>query len=546
MLSVSPFLRRFLVALTTAVAFLLGAPLASADTTSWMTGVVPTYGGSSRIAADTSGNIYAYDFSSGWVRKYTGNGTFLGTVGPRTATLVGLTASPDGGVYLADTVPPNSGYTPGYTITKYDSAGTAAPPIIVPSGPATGQVGRFSAFGADGAGNIYVLDPSSSRVVRFPANGSASTQWGSPGTGAGQFDFFNSSGALAVASDGTVYVSDATNRIQKFTPTGDFLGAWGSTGLGLGQFVAIGLLAVDSDGQVYAVDFSPRWTGTASGPVIQKFDSSGHYLGSASQPVSALTTYGTDLVYGMSGNTVYRFELTIPNVSISLAPLALPGAPTTVYVHQPLTATAIASVPFGSITGYSFDFGAGGPVVAGSTVTATTSYVTGGTYRVTVKATSSRGGSATASAPVIVNPGATPVVKALPKLSGLSVSPARFRAAHTGSSVTKSTSLGTNVRYKLSISAAVRFTVQRATEGRLVGARCVAPTRTNGKAHHCTRYVAVRGSFAVTGRGGNNSFRFTGRFNGRALAPGNYRLVATPSAGGTNGIAQTKAFTILR
>jgi phage terminase large subunit-like protein len=137
-------------------------------------------------------------------------------------------------------------------------------------------------------------------------------------------------------------------------------------------------------------------------------------------------------------------------------------------------------------------------------------------------------------------------VKALPKLSGLLLSPARFRAAHTGNSVTKSTSLGTNVRYKLSIAAAVRFTIQRATDGRLVGARCVAPARTNRKARHCMRFVTVRGSFTMTGRAGKNNFRFSGRLNGSALAPGNYRLVATPTVGGSTGSAVTTGFTILR
>jgi PKD domain len=552
--------------------------------------------GGSRIATDTSGNVYACDPYSGFVRKYTGTGTFLGTVGPQTAGLIGVAGSPDGGVYIAYTSPP----TPGYIITRYDSAGTAVETIPVD------QATQISAFGADGDGNLYILDTSSSRVERFQASDSSWTQWGSSGDGNGQFDFFQGTGTLAVGTDGTVYVSDRTNRIQKFTPTGDFLTAWGSTGSGLGQFGTIGSLAVDSAGHVYAADVSPRWIGNSvvAGPMMQEFDSSGNYLGSANLSVFALTTYGNDLVYGVFGNSVYRLELTIPSVSFYLSP----AGQSSLYVSQPLTATATASVPFGSITGYSFDFGAGGPVVTGSSATATSSYMIAGTYRVTVKATSSRGGSAAASVAIVVNPrspvnasppsisgtavegrvlteihgvwnygpviaygyrwvrcdrfggkctpiagaiaqtytlrpadlghrirvretaatvagagaapftvsAATAVVKALPKLSGLSLSPAAFRAAR----------LGTVVKYRLVSAASVRFTIQRVAVGR--------------------RLVTVRGSFTITGRAGNNSFRFIGRVNGRALAPGNYRLVATPSAGGATGIAQTKPFTILR
>jgi len=605
MFSVSPFLRRALMGSTIAFVLLLGAPLASADTTSWMTGPVPTLGGLSWIAADTGGNVYAYDAYSGMIKKYTGTGTLLGTVGPRTSGLFGLTASPDGGVYTASANAPN----PGFTITRYDGGGTAVQTISVASGDGPGQVGRISGFGADGTGNVYILDATNSRVEKFSAGGSYSTQWGSPGDGSGQFDFFNNGGALGVASDGTVYVCDSNNRIQKFTSTGDFLTSWGSTGVGPGQFIMLGSLAVDSAGHLYAADFSQRWAGngTASGPVIQEFDSSGNYLGSATQGTTSMTTYGDDLVYAIAGNTVYRLELTVPNVTVSLSPLPPPGTPSSVYVSQPLTATATASVPFGSITGYRFDFGAGGPVTAGPSPTATSTYMTGGTYRVTVTVTSSRGGSATASAPVLVHPrspanasppsisgtaaegrvltelhgtwsygpvtaygyhwvrcdrsgakctpiagasgqtyvlrqadvghrirvretatgagvgagpfavsAATAVVKALPKLSALSISPSAFRPAQ----------LGVKIRYRLVSPARVRFTIQR-----VVGAR---------------RFAPVRGSFTVTGRAGNNTFPFSGQLNGRALGSGGYRLVATPIASGITGNARTTGFRILR
>src|ERR1044071_8531345 len=60
------------------------------------------------------------------------------------------------------------------------------------------------------------------------------TQWGSPGSGSGQFDNPN---GIAIDAAGDVYVADTYNhRIQKFAATGAYLTEWGSLGNGNGQF----------------------------------------------------------------------------------------------------------------------------------------------------------------------------------------------------------------------------------------------------------------------------------------------------------------------
>ncbi|HET9118782.1 MAG TPA: PKD domain-containing protein [Pseudonocardiaceae bacterium] len=601
------------------VLVLADAPKALADTTSWTTSPVRVCG-QSAITAGTNGNVYVHDLYSGMVQKYAGDGTYLGTVGPRADTLAGLVASPAGGVYVGY----NRGAGSGYDIVKYDGAGNAVQTIHIPSGSLAGQASVISAIGTDSANDIYILDWYSSRVEKFSSSGAFVTQWGSAGSGNGQFDFYHAQGALGVAGDGTVYVADFSNRIQKFTPDGTFVTAWGSTGTSPGQFVGISSLAVDAAGHVYAAQQA------SSGPAIQEFDSSGNLLGSSTGGVGAVTTYGADLVYGYLCNTVVRFELTIPDVSLSLSA-------TSVYVGQPLTATATASVPFGSITNYVFDFGTGGPATAGVSPNATSSYATAGSYRPAVQVTSSRGGTRTAEAMVTVKPrgpenvspptisgtalegqrmtethgswkygpitaydhqwercdragnvcspirGATAqtyvltaadvghtirvmetatnaggkgmpaatsrptaLVNAVAKLSALSVSPRTFRAARSGNSVTRSSKAGTSARYRLNIAASVRFTVQRALDGRLVGGRCQAPSRKNRKAPRCTRYSVVPGAFTVGGRAGENTFRFSGRFNGRKLAPGTYRLTATPIADNRGGSVQTTSFAILR
>ena len=60
---------------------------------------------------------------------------------------------------------------------------------------------------------------------------------------------------VAVASDGSVYVADASNhRIQKFTSEGLFGSTWGTEGSGDGQFTEPIGVAVASDGSVYVAD----------------------------------------------------------------------------------------------------------------------------------------------------------------------------------------------------------------------------------------------------------------------------------------------------
>ena len=128
-----------------------------------------------------------------------------------------------------------------------------------------------------------------------------------------------------------------------------------------------------------------------------------------------------------------------------------------------------------------------------------------------------------AGAPPPVYPPA--VDAAAPELSALSLSPARFRAAHAGASVTERTRRGARVSFRLSERAKVRFMVQRAGH----------------------RHRTVRGSFVRRAAEGLNRFAFTGRLRGRALRPGRYRLraVATDQAGNASRVVRRR-FRIVR
>ena len=115
-----------------------------------------------------------------------------------------------------------------------------------------------------------------------------------------------------------------------------------------------------------------------------------------------------------------------------------------------------------------------------------------------------------------------------PLLTGLLLSPTSFSAANSGPSVVAA-AVGTRVIYRLSESAATKFTLERAANGRRKGARCLI----TGKGKPCTRYVKLPGSVTHRGTAGLNSLKFMGRLLSRALPRASYRLVAvaTDAAG---------------
>ena len=93
------------------------------------------------------------------------------------------------------------------------------------SGPGQMSLPLSMAGGADG--RVYVLDAGNSRIEVFDVAGNYITQWGVPGTGAGEFDFGSGwlevedfIGSVAVDGEGNIYVADRAGlgRIQVFSP----------------------------------------------------------------------------------------------------------------------------------------------------------------------------------------------------------------------------------------------------------------------------------------------------------------------------------------
>ena len=132
--------------------------------------------------------------------------------------------------------------------------------------------------------------------------------------------------------------------------------------------------------------------------------------------------------------------------------------------------------------------------------------------------------------------------------SSVTFTPESFQAAPHRPSTTgaRHGGYGAEVDYMLDMASEVRFTIAKVEEGRRSGGRCQAETKANPRAARCVRLARVAGSFTRRGEAGVNRFRFTGRWAGHTLPAGNYRLIATPFAGGEVGHAAQGVFEIER
>ena len=102
------------------------------------------------------------------------------------------------------------------------------------------------------------------------------------------------------------------------------------------------------------------------------------------------------------------------------------------------------------------------------------------------------------------------------------------------------------VRFTLSVGATVTFAVERAAPGRLTRCRCTALTRSDRRHRPCTRPIMLRGTTVINGGAGADTFTFTGKIDGRALVPGSYRVLATPTADGIAGQRRQTTFELKR
>ena len=176
--------------------------------------------------------------------------------------------------------------------------GDKADPVVVLDGDGNvirswgkGMYSTPHAIRVDPQGNIWTTDAASSMVYKFSPEGKTllKIEVGGQPTPCGNFC---STTDIAFAPDGHLFVADGYRnaRILEYSAEGKKLHEWGSAGTGRGQFRLPHSIQVDAKGIIYVAD---RENGR-----IQRFNRAGTYLGEWSQ-------YGKTFGLTLAGDAIW-------------------------------------------------------------------------------------------------------------------------------------------------------------------------------------------------------------------------------------------------
>jgi len=279
------------------------------------------------IAVDSLGNVYIADMDNNRIQKYDSDGNFLLMWGYGVSTGALEFEICQGSCRLGRSGG-SGGVCDGY-------------PVVQPRG-----------IGVDSSDNVWVAN-GCDRVQKFDSQGNYLFQFGSTGSGSGQFNVpatvtfdslgyayvgdwgnsriqkFDGSGnfllqwprargaAIDIAVDAHDYVYVASGRsITKHDPVGNLLTTWGGIGDGEGKFREISGLAIDNVGFIYVTDIVSALVQVFS-PPADVHHCSGFQPPMASDPVTARGNRALPLkarLFDVDGYEMTDLELTVPPV----------------------------------------------------------------------------------------------------------------------------------------------------------------------------------------------------------------------------------------
>ena len=171
-----------------------------------------------------------------------------------------VAAAPDGTVYVlqrGDKADPVLAVGPDGTVKRSWGRGLYVMP---------------HAIRIDPQGNVWTTDAASSHVRKFTTDGRELLDIAVGGQPTPCRNNFCGTTDVAFAANGHVFVADgyANARVVEFTADGQRVGEWGTAGTGPGQFNLPHSIQIDAAGVVYVAD---RENGR-----VQRFDQSGRFL----------------------------------------------------------------------------------------------------------------------------------------------------------------------------------------------------------------------------------------------------------------------------
>jgi streptogramin lyase len=155
-------------------------------------------------------------------------------------------------------------------LVELSPSGALLRTITALQAPCTGALEGPFGLAVSSAGDLWVVDSGHDRLLELSPEGACLREVGSPGQGAGQFNYPT---ALAIGPGGDLYLTDTGNaRVQILSGEGAYISSLGSFGSGPGQFEWPEGIAVTGAGTIYVSDlFDNR---------IESFAPQGGYLGS--------------------------------------------------------------------------------------------------------------------------------------------------------------------------------------------------------------------------------------------------------------------------
>ncbi|MGA2455744.1 MAG: SMP-30/gluconolactonase/LRE family protein [Solirubrobacteraceae bacterium] len=257
----------------------------------------------------TSGDLYVSDAGNSRIEEFTPAGKFLTEFGSygsgkgQLNTPTGLAVNASGEVYIAD--------QDNARISEWLPQGTGGARMSFSSqfGSAGSGNGQFSFpvdVSVDGHGNLWVTDFNNNRVQELSSTGKFIAAYGTKGSGHGQFA--NPTGIGVNQSTGNVYVGDCGNsRIEELNSSGEYVRTFGSGGSEPGQFGCPDGVKVDSSGNVWVVDGEHNRIEefSAAGTFMATYGTKGSGEGQFDEPGN-LTFSGGNLYVVDAGN--HRIE----------------------------------------------------------------------------------------------------------------------------------------------------------------------------------------------------------------------------------------------
>jgi NHL repeat len=248
------------------------------------------------FATDVLGKVYIADPGADFVHKFQAKGTpLLSFEDARVRHASGIAVDSGGAIYVADAERGNIFifFPDGTFLRSLRSA---------PQRHFSGALG----ISVDDDGNLYVPDPTASRLVKFNSRGRLLGSWAAPAKAAPE----ERPSWVAASQDGSVFVAYfKTGRIEKYSSDGSLATSWIAAENPSEESEAISGMAVGGD-FVFTMSAAPPEVRVWTLDGRHKLDANlAEQLGAVAAPQIAITPQSELLVFDPSAPRVFRFRM---------------------------------------------------------------------------------------------------------------------------------------------------------------------------------------------------------------------------------------------